>query len=394
MINYLNDITSIIGFLQIGCLIIAKPENVELPPEKNLWAGYDWNDEGAGFAYVDEEKNQLVVKKGYFKYNKFLQAIEPLKKKELLIHFRKASPGMNVCKEMCHPFFYESKRLPQFQFAMVHNGRLDWHSDFKNSDTANFAEQMLWPILEEHPWFLDTFQGKMFMYRAIQTKEYQPNKMVIMRYDREAKKSTVVIINAQAGVNDMGCWFSNKSYIPFVAQTPKHDYEPATEAMLRYCSKWNPATHEMEPWPVWSKRERLAREAAAEKARLEQKANATGQLALENANPPGRIEVPRDAEVTLGGLDLGHLSKNDRKELRRIAWSYYKEAQLAGRLGADSRFSNPEAIVWMRNDFREGFVSKNEMDDQNLDKYIIKFFAEDPAEFTNAAQQGHEAPKA
>jgi predicted glutamine amidotransferase len=375
------------------CLITSKPKGINLPPEKNLWAGFDWNDEGAGFAYVDDEKNELVVKKGFFKFNKFMDAITPLEDKELLIHFRKASPGMAINKEMCHPFFYQSVRLPQFQFAMVHNGRLDWHSDFKTSDTANFAQHMLWPILEEHPWFLDTFHGKMFMFRAIQTKEYQKNKMVIMRYDREEKKTDTVIINAQAGENAMGCWFSNDSYKPFVAPVHvNHGLEHMTDGMLKYCQKWNPKTQELEHWQVWTKRERLEREAKEAKEKLEKKAGRTEQLQL--GNPPGRIEVPRDdGVIEFPDSNLGHLTKNERKELRRIAWAYYKEAQLAGRVGVDARFSNPEAIAWMRSDFREGFVTEKEMDDKTLDVYIIKFFAEDPAEFSNLAQQGHEAPK-
>ena len=94
------------------CLIIHKPKGNSL--EESVYKnGFDNNEDGAGFAYVQQDPNNpnrrvLRVEKGFMKFPKFYKRLQELGDEEMIIHFRRASPGMVVSEPMCHPFYVDT----------------------------------------------------------------------------------------------------------------------------------------------------------------------------------------------------------------------------------------------------------------------------------------------
>jgi hypothetical protein len=199
------------------CIIISRPQGVTL--DKELYercAGE--HEDGAGVAFINPDTNLLEVHKGFFKFKKFWEFIQPLDKVEMLIHFRNASYGTPINAEMCHPFEVDTegvymterngKEVPRFQFAIAHNGRLDWTVHKQQSDTSSFINDCLAVHLRHYPWFLHQGYGLEILKRTIGTW----NKMVVFELDVKENKYYVHIANESAGEKDLGCWFSNTSY--------------------------------------------------------------------------------------------------------------------------------------------------------------------------------------
>lgn len=181
------------------------------------------NPDGVGMAYVEGRK--LVVDKGYETFDAWWAAYEKLGDREMLVHFRKASPNMKIVKEMCHPFSFDTGKVfetevdgvatPRYQFAVAHNGKLPWRFTDAQSDTCCFVEDLLHPALERDPYLLE-FPYGIGMIEKIVTEK---NKLAIMRYDVEDDAIEVFVINRNADVDGRkghekwGCWFSNESYV-------------------------------------------------------------------------------------------------------------------------------------------------------------------------------------
>ena len=53
------------------CIIIAKDKIGRLPKEEELKQAFDYNDDGAGFMYV--ENGKVVIDKGYMTYDSFIK---------------------------------------------------------------------------------------------------------------------------------------------------------------------------------------------------------------------------------------------------------------------------------------------------------------------------------
>lgn len=350
------------------CLIIVKPAGVSID-EENYFAGFDWNDNGAGFCYIEDDK--LVVDKGYMKFKKFMKAVRDKESLELVIHFRRASPGMVINEQNCHPFEFKSKTFPNFSFAMVHNGRLDYHFTHGKSDTRCFAEEVLFPHLDRDPWFLDDEPGRFILKQAI--NKMGINKMVVMRWDAEAKKSEVYIINPEAGIKDLKCWFSNDSYKPWVNQKQFTGYEWDNELQAfaqpkynptgmgdKYAPKLNPVTKELEPWSVWSRRELFEKNQAQFK-RLEAVADKTAKLTGSEDTRIVQAGVIHARKSAGGEAAIEHVGNKEEKAIfKRACWDYYKAAQTAGLIDKDANFNIWEAIAWTRDDFKRSYGQNNE----------------------------------
>ena len=192
------------------CIILHKPAKIVLPEEiyRNCFQN---NDDGAGMAFVQEE--ELVVEKGYFNFDELYKDIKEREQQELLIHFRVASQGMVINAENCHPFAFNSKSFEdRFQFAIVHNGRLPYRTEKDKSDTACFTEDMLMQLLDQNPYALQFQQYYKLLELYINPTNTQNNKIVVMRYDNKEKAINTFFLNKKAGVEHLGCWFSNHSY--------------------------------------------------------------------------------------------------------------------------------------------------------------------------------------
>lgn len=196
------------------CIIIAKPVGKTIP-EANLKECWKVNPDGVGLMFV--ENNNLVVIKGLMEEAEAIKTIMSNMEREMVIHFRRASPNMAVCAELTHPFHcatHHSNEHPDgaFQLGMVHNGRLEWGVRDKSSDTETFFEDVIAPHFERDPWFLTQSYGPMFMERAITTSANSANKLVFLRLDRNDKSHKIIIINDKLGNWDNGIWFSNYSW--------------------------------------------------------------------------------------------------------------------------------------------------------------------------------------
>jgi hypothetical protein len=202
------------------CIIIAKPATIKL--ERKIYEDcFMRNPDGAGFSYV--ENNDLIIKKGFMKTDELIQAVQEKEDLDLVIHFRAASPGMDVNAKNCHPFKAESSVGSEddgirFKFAIVHNGRLDWRHTKDHSDTSCFVYDCLAPWLSCDPWLIERECTLTALRRLVCSSGYMMNKIVITRHDLVENKTKIVIINEEAGEwfdtgdKDNKVWFSNKTY--------------------------------------------------------------------------------------------------------------------------------------------------------------------------------------
>lgn len=211
------------------CICIFKPAGVTL--SKELYARcHEEHDHGSGYAFVDN--GELVVRKGFKDDKQLLESLGPIEEKEMLIHFRKASPGMGVNAKNCHPFLFhtqvdEANPKGLYQWAVIHNGKLDWRHTQEHSDTSCFVHDLLHPHFERDPYMIETEIGRIMLSRTIYNKTaVNPNKMVIMRYNVKENKAETWIINPWAGFENKktGTWFSNDSYKPKPKPKPEDDY--------------------------------------------------------------------------------------------------------------------------------------------------------------------------
>lgn len=216
------------------CIIIHKPTGIELP-EDVYRECFRMHDDGAGIAYVDPDKNELIVEKGFMNIADALKAIRAQEKKEMLIHFRKISRGP-ANKDNCHPFtvdVWDEDKIeivqspanekgevttttnkvgqPRFMFAIAHNGTLDIKPEAGWSDTRTFVVKVLGEWLECDPYLFD-HQFKRFVIEGFCGPR---NKLVIMRYDTVEKQLETFFINKNATMcnENLGCWFSNYTWI-------------------------------------------------------------------------------------------------------------------------------------------------------------------------------------
>jgi predicted glutamine amidotransferase len=182
------------------CIIINKPAGVTLSDEI-IGNCFDSNPDGAGFAFADN--GSIVISKGYFELDDLLGSLAPIMDKHLVIHFRIATHG-TVNEFNCHPWSVVTEAGRQF--AVAHNGILQWRSTKEESDTCCYVNDVIAPALDDDPDFLFKDYGFGLVKRDIGSG----NKMVVLRDDGK-----FAILNEKAGITDMGCWFSNHSYKPF-----------------------------------------------------------------------------------------------------------------------------------------------------------------------------------
>jgi len=178
------------------CIIIYKPEDMTLG-KKPLKKSFTYNDDGCG--YMFSYKNELIIKKGYFKFEQFYhdfridQAL--IENKNMVIHFRITTHGITN-KENTHPFLIEKHNI-----GLVHNGIIDTkEKPINDSDTRIFCQE----IMEKLPrGFFNNDVQLMLIAKYI-----FPDKIAIMD-----KMGNVKILNKHEGItSENGIWYSNSSY--------------------------------------------------------------------------------------------------------------------------------------------------------------------------------------
>ena len=215
------------------CIIIAKPAGKKISTEV-LERCLRIHPDGFGISFEDGGK--LFTAKGLFEIKAISTLVEFAEPKDAVIHFRAASPGMLVNEDNCHPFcFQDREENPRFQFSVFHNGRLDWRSDDKMSDTHCFVEDVVRPHFSRDPFFIECDYGVPMLSRVISTSSKPMNKMVIARMTMKTGKLEIFIINKAMGAVLDDVWYSNDSHLP--PPTPvsyTHGYHRGIHARHRH----------------------------------------------------------------------------------------------------------------------------------------------------------------
>lgn len=178
------------------CLIIAIPKGKKVE-ESWLKEGFVNNPEGAGYMFVDE-KNELVIRKPFFKLKNFLREFIADRAiyrdtSPFVVHFRIGTSGQkNV--DNTHPFQIK----PNIGFC--HNGILSGGTA-KKSDTVVFAE-----LLSGLP---DGFHKNASIMELIDRyAKMECSKFCFLTAEKE-----IIISNAKQGISVGDIWFSNTTYL-------------------------------------------------------------------------------------------------------------------------------------------------------------------------------------
>lgn len=388
------------------CVILHKPSAIKL--KRDIYEMcFKNNDDGAGIAYVKDK--QLVVNKGFFDFDEFYsKEIEPNEHLELLIHFRVASPGMVINADNCHPFSFTSKTFDnRFEFALVHNGRIDYPVTPGTSDTSSFTKDVMAVHLDRDPWFMDHHVSLWMLDRIVNPMQHNRNKIAVMRYDTLKDECSVAIMGKKLGVEAHGCWFSNDSYLP---PPPKvvhqggmgymagNDFDEK-EWIKKYThmsvhGKWIPYLQ----WNELMKKERELIQASnpplvhgwSSLTLYMQEKVIKHRCGFDEFKTDPLIDInhfvnkkdEKSAEIIIIGN--GQIKKNDskmkwltkaqRNQMRRCALAYCKNA-----VGLDlENMTWNDMIDWMRHDFRQTETCCADLSVSNLDKFILAIDDQDP----------------
>ena len=144
------------------CIIIAKDKKSRIPTEKELKNSFEYNNDGAGFMYVDN--NKVVIDKGYMtwesfikRYKTLLQKYNNFENKSLVIHCRIGTSGKNT-KGNTHPYpitnnhrLLKTKKMSRLDVGIVHNGIIkDYGTRNGLNDTQEYISKFLYPIYKNY----------------------------------------------------------------------------------------------------------------------------------------------------------------------------------------------------------------------------------------------------
>ena len=174
------------------CLLIAKPKDTKVNWDIVESASITNND-GFGYAYAKDGEihrfRTMDFKEFEDRYHK-----EGVDEYPALIHLRLSTGGQDNVKN-CHPFFVGSRNL-----VMGHNGVFAFLQDQKKKSDTNILSGMLARLPKG--WENDAdWLG--FVESAI-----MPSKIALMDPEGNIK-----ILNEEAGVEEDGVWYSNKSCV-------------------------------------------------------------------------------------------------------------------------------------------------------------------------------------
>jgi hypothetical protein len=197
------------------CLAIVKSAGKTVNKDEMLRA-YLENNDGCGLAV--RIKGRVSIYKGLWKFETLWKQLEQWTAHEVLIHFRWASAG-TVSKENCHPF-----PLPGGG-ALIHNGHMSGYGGLTQSDTAQWVETVLAPMMRHDPGVV-----KLPAFQRLILDSIGHSKMCLM-LPRET-----IILGEEAGHWYGGNWYSNHSY-----QAP----QPSRHTVTRYdmSARWDTWEH-------------------------------------------------------------------------------------------------------------------------------------------------------
>ena len=223
------------------CIIIAKNKNDRIPTETELKNCFEYNSDGAGFMFTDN--NKVIINKGFMDYDSFIKHYKKLckkynnfKNKSLVIHCRIGTSSGNN-KGNTHPYIITNKesKLHALNIAsaigIAHNGIIREYTptwkDPSINDSQNFIMKYLYPLYKNYP----TFYKNKYIMKGIE--DITNSKFAIL-----TKEDNLYLIGDF--ITENGLKFSNTSYKSF--KTYKYydyDYEKNaySKAWEEYYSK-------------------------------------------------------------------------------------------------------------------------------------------------------------
>lgn len=184
------------------CLAIYKPATTT-PDWDGLQTAMLANADGAGFAIAKD--GQLIIEKGFFRYEDFRAAFEPFAACPAVIHFRIATHG-TTNQANCHPFALADFGGDGTPVAVIHNGIFSSASADKKqwSDTWHVCRDTLHPLWLAGDWLFANpgvrKLGDLFVGYG--------NKLVFLN----AKGEFTIWGESNGHWAKDGHWYSNHSY--------------------------------------------------------------------------------------------------------------------------------------------------------------------------------------
>lgn len=194
------------------CIIVAVPQNVELPKTSTLKECFQSNPDGAGFMWADGKT--VHIRKGFMTWEAFEKALND----ELLsgsvgmdsavvLHFRIATHG-KVRPGCCHPFpvsdAREDFRATTFdcRFGVAHNGIIHGRNTSEDwSDSMDFICNVVAPLAKMNPSFMHNEHALDVLKGACRSK--------LAIIDNAGDLALVGDF-----IEDDGVFYSNTSYLP------------------------------------------------------------------------------------------------------------------------------------------------------------------------------------
>lgn len=198
------------------CLLIAKQAGQE-PDWEAYRAGFQYNDDGAGFAVPFG--GRVVISKAHWTFDRFKENLEEFSTLPALIHFRIKTHGA-VGSDNCHPFDIGHEAPwsgSSEELALGHNGILNAFYDPAKpelSDTRQFIRKVIAPYRMYDPDFLQSTE----IVGAIE-RLCSGSKIALMNHEGD-----FTILNESLGEHKGGHWYSNSSYNYARATVRRHGY--------------------------------------------------------------------------------------------------------------------------------------------------------------------------
>lgn len=193
------------------CIIIAKDKIGRLPKEEELKNAFEYNDDGAGFMYVDNGK--VVIDKGYMTFESFMKHYKTLlkkyndfKNKSLVIHCRIGTSGRNT-KGNTHPYPITNKvkklkniHLSREDIGIAHNGIIHGYGTATGlNDTQEYISKYLFQLYKHY-------------------KDFYKNKDMLYQMEKATNSKFAILDNSDTiyyvgeFIDDNGLNFSNSTY--------------------------------------------------------------------------------------------------------------------------------------------------------------------------------------
>lgn len=193
------------------CIAIYKDKDLTISKE-TLQQCFKSNPDGAGFMYAQDK--ELHIQKGFFTFDEFYDAYQQHEKKRAVIHFRIKTHG-KIDKANCHPFHIHKG------LGFVHNGIISGFGNQEVSDTREFSEGILKPLVSK--W------GNLAIFQPA-IKSLVENRIGYSKLIFLDRHGNAEIFNEKKGVWDNGIWYSNSSYkapapVKLLDKPKQHDFD-------------------------------------------------------------------------------------------------------------------------------------------------------------------------